>query len=497
VVAVTGCMRPSTRTQRNQTDAVAIRWVLPQEGEYFSSTAASYNAHLASTGFSGYMGSADGVANTTITTETGLIPDTQVQHVALWGNGYYGNDVTYTLTSLRPGEYTFAYFDADRAAAMQGWVDINNNQGELISTLASWKATIPQLKNQLAYDFELRGGVVSADTKWFREFQQELRAFDWMEKEIDKCLKREMKRSAHRFQKQNELLTSAQVLLLPSQGGVFHPTTEPAFSPSELAQVHNGQALTKFLLVANYDDAQWKLQHVNELTHDLIRIKSVLLEEVDRLQRRQRYYSLTDHIYHHDDKFVQNQWKIELTQAAIDKVNGHIGQLRERRLALAFVNELFAGNDAYQWLEQERRELMQERAVLDTQKQRLDLLYNECEPNNARKVVFERERQEIIRALESVDDQVEQLSGARVAIQTLKDATQIIHRQGDTHLLASSFVDTDIPFRVRQAIADESLMSVRLQASDRFFAPPTSVMKASHKFQESQWQQGPTEKWGN
>jgi hypothetical protein len=497
-VALTGCMRPISRTTQNQS-AVAIRWVLPQEGELFSNSAASYNAHLASSGYTGYTGNVEGFSSTTLVSDIGYIPTPDARHVALWGNGFKGHDVTYALTSLTPGQYTFAYFDADRASAMQGWVDVNLRGDDLIDTLRSWKAMIPQYKQQVAYDFEIKGGIESGDPHSFHELRHELQAFDWVEKEIDKTIKRELKRcQAHRF-KNDQLINSAQVLLLPSEGGLFHPTTDPAFTPEEVNQVRNGQPLSKMLLVADYDDAQWKLQHVNELTRDMIRIKSVLLEEVDRLQRLQRYYSLTDHLYHHNKKFVKNQWKIELTLATIDKINLQIGQLRERRLALAFVNELFAGNDAYQWIEQERRELMQERAVLDTQKQRVELLFNECEANSARRVAFERERQEIIRATEALDDQVEQLSSARVAIQSLKNSTQVIHRQGDTRLLAASFIDADIPFRVREAVSRESMMTVRLQPTDRYFAPPgTEVLKASQKMYESEYQQNPSQSdWGN
>lgn len=490
-LALTGCMRPAANTQwQKGWTSVAVRFALPEEPQYFSDSAATFNAHLASQNSTGYTGWVQGESQVGLVdanTPTGH----DNYHVALWGNGFAGNEVTYRLTALKPGDYNFACFDNNKSKAMQGWMNVNFGQSDLVSILQGWKELIPQQKQALAYDFELTGGMEGANIAAFKDLRRDLRAFDRLEKQIDRAIQREVRLQARQWQRNQDLFAGAQLLMLPGGQGAFYPTTQPAFSPAELASIHEGQPLTKMLLVADYDDAQWKLQHVTEVVSDLMRIKSVLTEEVDRLQRRKRFYQLTDHIYNHDKKFVQNQERLETALAMIDRINDHIGQLRERRLALSFVSELVAPDESFRLLEQERSELVREQTVLDAQKQRLDLLFAEADPGSPKRVALERERQEIVKALDTVSDQMDRLGSARVALQNMKESTQIIHRQGDSRLLAASFVDVDVPFYVRDAVQDEALVTVRLQPAQGIYAPQQSeALRASYKETEQHWQQG-------
>lgn len=474
-LALTGCSKPKSwfHAKAGQSTPVAVRFVMPAWPEQFAgtwksewqwqqeSTAAESGyteATLTSGGTSGFAGDAKPA-------------DPNAYHVALWGGPFGGQDVTHSLTPLNPGNYTFAFFDQDQPAAAQGWIQVNHGGNELIDILQRWKAEIPQQKNWFAYDFELKGKLDGKDQQSFRSFAKQLRAFDRLERQLDWAIESELRNGAWARQRYNQFFSNAEVLMLPGGEGVFHPTTQPAFDREDVQKVWDGDSVSKVLLVADYPTIEWKLEHVNQVYGDFARCKAVLMEEADRLQRRKRFYTLTDHIYHHDHKFVQNEMRLQLAYTAIDRINEQMGQLSQRRMGLAFVNELFSQDGSWRWLEQEQQSLQRERTVLETQKRQIDLFFEQAAEPNLQKVAFERNRQEVNAALSTIDQQLEQLSDARLALQGIRSDSEVIHRQGDTHILATSLVSAGVPFHVRQAVEKEAFMSVRIEESDHFFTP--------------------------
>ena len=83
--------------------------------------------------------------------------------------------------------------------------------------------------------------------------------------------------------------------------------------------------------------------------------RAVLSEEVDRLERRKRFYMITDHIHNHDRKFVENEMRIQQALNAIDQLGEQIADIRERRMALSFVNGLVAPDQLLDPLTREQR----------------------------------------------------------------------------------------------------------------------------------------------
>jgi len=163
-----------------------------------------------------------------------------------------------------------------------------------------------------------------------------------------------------------------------------------------------------------------------------------------------------------------------LAYTAIDRLNEQMAQLSQRRMGLAFVNELFSQDGSWRWLNQEQQALTRERTVLETQKRQLDLMFEQTAEPSSQRVVFEKNRQEVIGAIAKIDEQIEQLGDARLALSNLKDQSEVIHRQGDTRLLTASLVNSSVPFPVRQAVEKEAFMSVRIEESDNFYAPSWS-----------------------
>jgi hypothetical protein len=47
----------------------------------------------------------------------------------------------------------------------------------------------------------------------------------------------------------------------------------------------------------------------------------------------------------------------------------------------------------------------------------------------------------------------------------------VLHRSSDARVLAAGVVGEDVPFNIRQAIARDALLTVRLQSQDTLFAP--------------------------
>ncbi len=385
--------------------------------------------------------------------------------VALWGGQYYGDDVTMNDASLDPGHYTFGFWNHDDATALKGWVEVNFAGTELVDTLREWKDRIPEQKQWLAYDFEIKGKLDTTDSKVFASFAKQLRAFDKLEREIDEAIMQETRMQEQRQRRVHEVLSDSVVLMLPTGSGIFHPTTQPVFAPEDVTRAKSGDAVTKVLLVADARGTRKKLRNVDQVCRSLQGCRNVLTEEVDRLERQKRYFVTTDHIYNHDRKFVENEMRMQQALNGIDQLTEQIADMRERRLALSFTNGLVSPDRLMDPLDAEQRDLDQQRTVLSSQKHRLDMMFNETAEDSPRRIVFQRQRMRVNRAIEDIDRYGESVTEARVALSTMRDTTRVIHRQGDTRLLAATFLDPVVPSRVREAVEHDAFMIVRIEST--------------------------------
>lgn len=486
LVVAAGCMRPSS-DGRLRPSPLAVRFVIPQQDGAGSHAATdlerySYAATTAETwqhdGAAATAGAWQHHANTH--SHAGLVDDamqpTPVHHVALWGNGYDGSDVTHAAAELPPGDYTFAFFDPQNRAAMQGWLEVNHDQGDLVELLRRWKSDIAQYKKNLAFTFQAHGHLTSADNEAFTEFRADIKSFERMEWRIELLIRHELQRRRWNPEGQNELVRDSQLLLLPGQDDFFHPTTKPAFSDGDLSQVRSGNAVTKLVVAVDFADAEWRLRQVNQIYADLKRCRGVFAEEVDRLQRRKQYYTITEHLYRHDRKFVENEAQMALAGGYMDRIDDQLSELRQHRLALAYLTQLASPQYVEQLFDDERDELMREHAVLGTRLHRFDLLCAEADETSSKRVGLERERQKTDRELGLVANRLEELADARLALAELRDSAEILHRQNDGQLLAASTLDAKLSFPLREAIERQALMTVRLQTAPNLFAPSSHTV---------------------
>ena len=95
--------------------------------------------------------------------------------------------------------------------------------------------------------------------------------------------------------------------------------------------------VTKVLLTADYVTSREKLHRVTDLVDDLVYSRNVLVEEVDRLDRRKRFYTITNHLYNHDARFVENEQHLQEAHRLIRKIDNYRDKQRRRAHALAFV----------------------------------------------------------------------------------------------------------------------------------------------------------------
>ncbi len=415
-----------------------------------------------------------------------LTPGMDDWHVMLWGGSFDGADVTLASAPLQPGHYTFGFWDDDHDAPLQGAVQVNTNGTDLLDTLQRWRQALPKQKEWLAYDFELKGKLNTPDATVFKSFARQLRAFNRLERRLDEVIASEQAIQNEQNERNRQFLQKTRILVLPGGTAFFEPTTRPAFTENDVKTVRSGQEVTKLIMMTDYNNARNRLRMVNRLCRDLTGCRSVLGEEVDRLERRKRFLAFTDHVYDHDRKFVENEMRLQQTLAAIDHLNEQIEDLRDRRLAIAFTTALVADDASFSPLHEEQRDLEQERIVMQAKKKRLDLLFDESTETGPRRIAIERQRQRFIRATETVDRQLAMLDEARTVLTAMKDSTDVIHREGNSRLFTAGFVSTNTPFRIREAVQREALMSVRLTAVDGKFTPagannPTTARTASFK----------------
>jgi hypothetical protein len=397
--------------------------------------------------------------------------------VSLWGGQYKGQVVTYRDLDLTPGDYTFALWEQDPQTSVQGNLHVNHPNSALLDVLQHWQSQVPELKRRLAYHAELHGEA-NVDPEAFKGFKRQLSALDKLSKKINRAVwwEREWKkRNAPEFE---QFVNDAVVLLLPGDEREIDPRTQPAFCASDIEGVRTGNPLTKVLVVADYETVKWKTQMVDELSRDLIACKSVLWEEVNRAERRKRILDITDHLYKHDRAFVQNEWQLQAALASIGMINDQLEDLSERRVALSYGTALTAPDEPFTSLDNEQRDLEQERVVLSAEQARLDQMWANAGPETPKRVDLEAARQRYARAVEAIDRRLSLLSDDRMALNNLRDATQVLHRQSDARVLAASIVTDSVPSRVRQAITREALMTVRLQSQDNLFAPKGTNYKS-------------------
>ena len=489
-VVVAGCMRPSSDA-RLRRSPLAVRFVIPQQegAEAYAATDLERYSYAATTagawqhdGAAATAGAWQHHANADAQSPShaGLVSEamqpTAVHHVALWGNGYDGSDVTHAAAELPPGDYTFAFFDPQNRAAMQGWLEVNHDQGDLVELLRRWKSDIAQYKKNLAFSFQAHGNLVSANNEAFTDFRADIKSFERMEWRIDLLIRHELQRRRWNPEGKNELVRNSQLLLLPGQDDYFHPTTQPAFSDADLSQVRSGNSVTKLVVAVDFADAEWRLRQVNQIYGDLKRCRSVFAEEVDRLQRRKQYYTITEHLFHHDRKFVENEAQIALAGGFMDRLDDQMGEIRQHRLALAYLTQLASPQYVDRLFDEERDDLMREHAVLGTRMHRYDLLCTEADETGSQRVSLERDRQQTDREFDLVTNRLEELAESRLALAALRDTAEILHRQNDGQLLAASTLDAGLPFPLREAIERQALMTVRLQNAPNLFAPSSHTV---------------------
>ncbi len=466
ILAMAGCA--SRQAEVRPATLVSVRFATPPIAERFASTLPTFGeARTVS----------DDVARpeeNEYVVEASTTPPPSAFTVALWGGEFDGDDMTYSQTPLSPGNYTFGYWDHDQTTAMKGWINVRNTGTGLMDTLQSWKDLIPQQKQWIAYNHEIQGKLDTADASAFQTFAKQIRAFDQLERDLGEMIAHEHMMQAETQKKRTDLLSDAVVLFLPVGGDFFHPTTLPTFAPEDVALVKNGEPVTKILLVADSQDTQRKLRLVNRVCHDLVGCRTVLAEEVDRLEQRKRYYLTTDHIYKHDRKFVENELRMQQVLSAIDQLNTQVEDMRERRLALAFTSGLVAPDRLFDPIDEEHRDLAEVRTILGSKQRRFDLLFEAAHEDSPRRVVLQRARQRVSREIDNINRHMEMLDDARVALETMKNNSRIVHRQGDTKLLAASFVHPAMPFHVREAIERDAVLTVRLEKTMEGLVPSNS-----------------------
>ena len=412
-------------------------------------------------------------------------PEYNPYHVVLWGGPYNGDDVSFTAAPLSPGSYTFGVLDPDNEAAYQGWISVNNSGDDVLSVLTEWRATIHEQEEWLGFEYRVDGKFTSRDPEDFERYTEQVKTLREMEKKINTAINAELNDHKDFSWQRHELLSSAEILLIPGMTNFFRPSTKPTFREAELAAVRNGQPVTKVVLAGDYAKSIEKLRRLVDLQSDLQRSRKVFVAEVKRLEARHRYYRMTDHLYNHGAKFVQNEQQMQKARGMMSKIDRQLDTQRRRCQALQFVVGMFAPDEAMAVFSKQQAELNRDRTVLVEQKHQIDLKFNNAPRGNAKRIRLEANRQEIIAEIANLDAQIEQIQEARVAVANLRESTGVIHRHGTAHILTASLMNSGIPAYLADAIERESLMTVRLQQSESVFAPPngnvTDAKTTSHR----------------
>lgn len=469
-----GCMRPMASTAvQSDIASVSVRFIMPPASQRLTEAGTSGQTNLVvDESYNGFAGEERAGYRIGRPSES--------HHVVLWGGPFQAGNVTYGVASLPPGPYTFAFFERDQGDVMQGWLDVHSAGNDVLDVLNKWKSGIQAQEQRLAYDFDINERMAAGNPLALESFRKQLRAIKQLKQGIKEAIAAELQADTARERRSRDFLRQADILMLPGGDEFFHQTTQPAISKDDLETVRAGGVVTKIILVADHQDAIWKLRRVNQLYGDLLRYRQVLNEEIDRLRRRKGLFLLTDHLHDNDRKFLQNEVRLQRTLGSIDGLSEQMADLRVRRIGLAFITGLFAADGAFGALDQEDRDLSRELAVLEAELRRFDLLADEADESSVKRVAFEHSRQRTAAAIETINRQVEQLSQARTALASMIEATRVIHRQGDMRLLTTTFVDVDLPLAVREAVERESMMTVRLEVGENVFVPTRTTVTSAH-----------------
>jgi len=396
-------------------------------------------------------------------------------HVVLWGGNFAGQNVTYFPARLASGQYTFGLFDHDHDAVFQGWISVNGSGDDVLNLFMDWRDTVHQQEEWLGFENRITGKLESREAEHFKKFTKDLRSIRRLERRIDDAIQDEIAARIKQQQMRNRFLGGTEILLMPGQDNLFRPATRPAFSNEELAQTASSDPMTKVVLLADYTNAVEKLRRVSNLRDDLRRCRSVLSQEQQRLERHKRYLTVTNHLYNHDEKFVENEMRLQEVLRLSQRIDQQVDDHRRHCLALAFIAGLSAPGETTDVFADEERAVKRELAILEEQKQLLDRRFNATPEDSKKRVHMQRQRQELLAQVESAERQIEKIDEALVAFGNLRNSTRVIHSFGPARVMAATMMDNEVPRHIADAIERESLMTVRLQSTDSMYTPPAEV----------------------
>ncbi len=469
VAVCSGCASSSSREAWMSDAQVSVRFVVAPTGVAFTDASSDTSSpRLVADVLGG------GLVDEPVWSSSGQ-PESNPYHVVLWGGAYGGADVTSAAVPLPTGPYTFGLFDQEAGAAYQGWINVNQPGDDLVSVMSSWQKAVDAQQRWLGYDQRIGGAFNDPDHGSFKTFQKQIRGLKNLERRIGKAIAAEKRAVENRNKALATFSESADVLLMPGAGDFFRPSTLPAFGTAELASIRDGQPLTKVVLLADYAATKEKVRRVNELRADLERSREVFIEEAKRIKRLQGYYAITNHLYHHNEKFVKCEARLQEVKGMISLADRQIKEHRQRCRALTFVAALFSPNDSSNAFDDDMRSLQRTRIVLEEHRQRFALKLAAVTPTNPKRAAVQRDLQQAIARIEAVDNELNDITDARVALGTLKDSTSIIHRYGATRVMTAAIMDQTVPEYLVDAIERESLMTVRLQATDSLYTPNKTV----------------------
>jgi hypothetical protein len=258
----------------------------------------------------------------------------------------------------------------------------------------------------------------------------------------------------------------AELLMMPPSTNFLQPFTRPTFTEEELSLVRSGEAVTKVVLAADYGKAIERLRQFSNRRDQLGRTRSVLSEEVRRLENRRHYYRLTNHLYNHDKSFVENEQLLQDTLGKIAQVDQQTADHRRHCHALMYVAGLFSPGKSFDLFDQEVHSLQRDRAVFEEENRQIQQRFAQCGETSHKRIDLERDRQNVLAAIETIDTQIAQIGEARIALAKMRESSGVIHREGPAHILTASIIDGAVPIYLADAIERESLLTIRLQAAD-------------------------------
>ncbi|MHC5109298.1 MAG: hypothetical protein ACYTHJ_05415 [Planctomycetota bacterium] len=381
--------------------------------------------------------------------------------------------MTHSAVPLSPGGYSFAMFNTDETVAYQGWIDVTKPTDNVIDILKEWRDTVGEQKQWAGFDAMINDHFASTDDKHFKAFMKKIHEIERLERRIDDQVKWEIFWAEQEQEKNanQQPAVNADVLLMPGGHNYFTTSTASTFSEVELASVRSGDPVTKLLFVADPDQTREKLTRVNELWMVLQGRRAVLAQEYKRLEGRKRYFSITDHIYDHNKKFVKNEKRLQNVGVMLERLDNRMVTLRNHRHALQFTAALFSPGEDNSAFNDEVSALNRELVVLQQQKARVDAQFDGTPEDSCVRVALERKRQKFVGAIEDVQRQLGRLNETTMALAKLRESTNVIHRENSLRVLAT-VVGSDVPAHLANALGRECLMSVRLQNADSMFVPP-------------------------